>query len=254
MLSEFSQHEFLNVNNYFEKGGEGVESEIDGSLIKIGSAKFVESSNSNELNYETTVYVSINNEVFGYFSLTNKYREGFEKVFNDLKSKGYELHLISGDNIKEKNKLEPFFKENLHFNQSPIDKLNYISNLRKANKNILMVGDGLNDAGALKTANVGITIADDIYHFSPACDGILEATNFKYLTRFIVNNKTTVGIVKISFVLSFFYNLIGLYFAVQGLLSPIIAAILMPASSISVVAFVTFCTSMVVGKNFRKSL
>ena len=105
-----------------------------------------------------------------------------------------------------------------------------------------MIGDGLNDAGALNASDVGISIADDIYQFSPACDAILESGRFADLVRFIRFSAISLNIVKTSYLISIFYNIVGLSFAVQGLLSPVIAAILMPLSSVTVVAFVTFTT------------
>jgi Cu+-exporting ATPase len=116
----------------------------------------------------------------------------------------------------------------------------FVKKLKKEGKKVLMVGDGLNDAGALMQSDVGLTIADDIYSFSPACDGIIESSKFSMIDRFINYTQTSLNIVKISFVISFLYNVVGIYFAVQGTLSPLIAAILMPLSSISVVAFATF--------------
>ena len=106
-----------------------------------------------------------------------------------------------------------------------------------------MIGDGLNDAGALMESNVGLTVADDIFSFSPACEGIIESTKFNKLFKFIDFTRISMIIVRISFVISFLYNLLGLFFAVQGVLSPIIAAILMPISSVSVVAFASFSIS-----------
>jgi Cu+-exporting ATPase len=132
--------------------------------------------------------------------------------------------------------------KHLHFNQSPNDKLEYIRKLKNESRHVLMIGDGLNDAGALNESQVGISIADDIYQFSPACDAILEAGRFADLVKFIRFSKTSMIIVKISYLISIIYNIVGLSFAVEGLLSPIIAAILMPLSSVTVVAFVTFST------------
>jgi Cu+-exporting ATPase len=149
------------------------------------------------------------------------------------------MHLISGDNDSEKDRLRNIFPEgtSLRFNLSPQDKLAYIKDQNEKGKKVLMVGDGLNDAGALTESHAGITIADDIYHFSPACDAILDSSKFRMLHKFIRFTGTSMVVVRISFAISFLYNLIGLYFAVQGWLTPIFAAILMPVSSISVVAF-----------------
>ena len=107
-----------------------------------------------------------------------------------------------------------------------------------------MTGDGLNDAGALMQADVALTVADKVYHFSPASDAVLEAVQFHRLAHYIRFTKTSLNIVKLSFTISFFYNVIGISIALSGKLSPVIAAILMPISSVSVVAFATFATRL----------
>jgi Cu+-exporting ATPase len=105
-----------------------------------------------------------------------------------------------------------------------------------------MTGDGLNDAGAFMQSDVALSIADDIYHFSPAGDAIVEAGQFHRLPDFIRFASNSINIVKMSFAISFFYNIIGFVIALTGHLSPVVAAVLMPISSITVVAFATFAT------------
>ena len=112
----------------------------------------------------------------------------------------------------------------------------------------MMLGDGLNDAGALSQSNVGVAISENINVFSPACDAILDAKFFNRLPIFITLSHKTMTIIKISFIISFLYNIIGLLFAVTGNLSPITAAVLMPISSISVVLFVTLSTNLIAKK------
>ena len=117
-----------------------------------------------------------------------------------------------------------------------------IQKLKNSGRTILMVGDGLNDAGALKESHVGITIADNVYHFSPACDGILDSDRFQQLPDFIHFSHTAIKVVRAGFIISFIYNIIGISFAASGLLTPLISAILMPLSSVTAVAFATFAT------------
>ena len=232
------------VDDFKETVSLGLTGQVDGRDIKIGSASFVLDVKVENLSGSTEVYVSIDGKVKGRFVMSNQYRTGLNELINSLSST-YELHVLSGDNDAEKKNLAEIFPKNsnLLFNQSPKDKLEYIQGLKGNGKKILMIGDGLNDAGALKVSDVGISIADDIYHFSPACDAILKASKFQDLKRFLSVSKKGMWVVKLSFLLSFVYNLFGLYFAVQGILSPIVAALLMPISSISVVAFASFTTS-----------
>jgi Cu+-exporting ATPase len=156
-------------------------------------------------------------------------------------SSKFGLSLISGDNDGQKTKLISLFPigSDLQFKQSPKDKMYYIEELQSKNRNVMMVGDGLNDAGALKKSNVGVALAEDVNAFSPACDMILSADAFNQLDQILEFGKAAKRIVIVSFVISFLYNIVGLSFAVQGLLSPVTAAILMPISSISVVGFST---------------
>ena len=139
-------------------------------------------------------------------------------------------------------------KTKLFFNQKPEDKLEYIKHHQNSGAKVLMIGDGLNDAGALAQSNVGIVIAENVNVFSPACDAILDAVKFNQLYGFIKASKSAMKIIKWSFALSLIYNVIGLYFAVTGQLAPVIAAILMPLSSISIVVFTTICTN-ILGRN-----
>jgi len=160
--------------------------------------------------------------------------------------KRFKIFMVTGDLPGEKKKLREFFDDErqLYFEQSPYDKLEMVKKLQREGETVLMIGDGLNDAGALKQSDVGISIAEDVNTFTPASDAILEAERFPQLSGFMQFARYSLRIILISFVLSFLYNFIGLSFAVQGKLSPLIAAVLMPISSISVVLFTTGSTTI----------
>lgn len=241
------------VSDFNEVPSGGVEGKIGDHILKLGSEAFVCGNKRSQDFLQSQVFVSIDGACRGFFRLENKYRQGLTDLIDELGQR-YELHLLSGDNEGEKERLLPLFKEEnrLHFNQKPEDKLAYIQQLREDNKTVLMIGDGLNDAGALNTAQVGITIADDIYNFSPACDGILEAKRFKHLGSYLKMSRGSINTVKASFAISILYNTLGLGFAVQGLLTPIVAAILMPISSVTVVLFVSGLTALLSLKYFSK--
>jgi len=208
----------------------------------MGSEEFVCGQTENSENKSSVVFISVDNMAKGHFTISNQYREGFEKVLQTLKGK-FKLYLISGDNDAEAENLARYFEpSNMLFNQKPGDKAEFIQQLQQKGETILMTGDGLNDAGALMQSDVALTVADKVYHFSPASDAVLEAGQFQKLAKFIGFTKTSLNIVKLSFAISFFYNFIGVTIALTGSLSPVIAAILMPISSVSVVAFATFAT------------
>lgn len=232
------------VNKYKEILGKGIQGIVDGQEIQLGSASFVGATPENILN--TYIYVKINNKVKGKFIFNNEYREGLKSSLKSF-SKKYKMAILSGDNEGEKENLKQLLPVNsqLLFNQKPEDKLEYIKSLQDNKHKVMMLGDGLNDAGALAQSNVGIAISENINVFSPACDGILDAEEFKNLPHFIKLSKKALQVIKISFGLSFLYNIVGMYFAISGLLSPIVAAILMPLSSISVVIFVTLSTNFI---------
>jgi len=234
----------LDTQGFIEMSGKGIFAMVAGIPVKLGSKPFVCGATDEMKVKDSGIYISINQNIRGHYKISNQYRPGFDKVIQQL-GKQFDLYLLSGDNDAEKGHLQPYFGEGkIYFNQQPQDKMEFIAQLRKKGKNVMMTGDGLNDAGAFMQSDVALSIADDIYHFSPAGDAIIEAAQFYRLTAFISFARKSLRIVKMSFGISFLYNLIGLSIALTGNLSPVVAAILMPISSITVVAFATFTTKL----------
>jgi len=214
--------------------------------IKIGSYVFV-TGQAQEENKEFTssdVHVSVNGQYKGRFRIENVYREGIKELAARLK-KRYKIHILSGDHDGERNNLQSLFGSDtpLNFRQTPEMKLQYIQQLQKEGHHVMMLGDGLNDAGALKQSNVGFAVTGKNGTFFPACDGMLRSDSLSKLDALMHQAVKSMDTVRYSFIISFTYNVIGLSFAVRSVLQPVIAAVLMPVSSVSVIAFTVLLTS-----------
>lgn len=244
----------LPVMDFKETAGKGIEGLVSNRKVKMGSKQFIDDDKSRvEPSITGEVHVSIDGVIKGFFKISNQYREGITEMIRSLSAKQYKLHVLSGDNAAERKNLNSIFNDRaaILFHQSPHEKLKFIKELRNKDQEsngpktkVLMLGDGLNDAGALKESDVGVAVSENTSQFSPACDAIMDSNEVHKLHRFIQYAKSGKTIIMWSFILSILYNIVGVGFAVQGLLSPLIAAILMPVSSISIVTFVTLATSI----------
>lgn len=223
-----------------EVAGKGIIAVFNNLSIKIGSAYWVGAKDDAHIN-ETKVFISINDEVKGFYVFENEYRPGIENLFETLKQKKYNLYVLSGDNDGEQHMLQRLLPTTtqLVFNQKPDDKLEFIKQLQTQGANVLMIGDGLNDAGALAQSNVGISISENVNVFTPASDAILDASVFTKLPYFLKFAKNAMKTIKMSYCLAISYNIIGLSFALTNNLSPLVAAIIMPVSTATIITFVS---------------
>ncbi|MBK8956753.1 MAG: heavy metal translocating P-type ATPase metal-binding domain-containing protein [Saprospiraceae bacterium] len=243
----------IEVHHFKQWEGKGIEAWIDEHHLKLGSAEFT-GFGQVLTGQGSSIHVYEDGKHLGYFLVRQVYRTQLDKLFNKLQGV-YELSVISGDQNHDQNYLSGIVRkeEQVKFNCMPEDKLHYIQQLQNTGQKTLMIGDGLNDAGALKQSNVGIAVTENKNNFSPACDAILDGTSFgklPNLLKFVHDGRRVVFMV---FIYSFLYNIIGSYFALQGILSPVIAAILMPASSISIVLLTSAMTyGYAVKRNLEK--
>jgi Cu+-exporting ATPase len=226
--------------------GKGTRAMIANNEYLIGSIGFLEMQGvkiTSEIK-GSAVAVSINGLFKGVFKINHLYRDGLCDLFKKLSTNQFEMYLLSGDRATEKIYLQSILGESIpmYFEQQPEDKLAFIQKLQEKGKRVMMVGDGLNDAGALKKANVGIAVTDQSHFFTPASDVIIEGDKVTQLADLIQYAKKGKLVIILIFMLSIIYNLIGMYFATRAVLSPMIAAILMPISSISIVSLSAFLT------------
>jgi Cu+-exporting ATPase len=228
----------LELLHFEESQGKGISGSINHRTVKIGNAAFT-GQKEVEKN-ETSTYISIDGAIYGRFIFTSQLRNGVASLLKSLPH--YRLHLLSGDTEKDKQLFTELFPKNstLLFEQTPQDKLNFIQQLKAKGNRVLMIGDGLNDAGALGIADVGIAVSEDVFRFTPSSDAIIEASKLGELNRLISISKFAKTILTTCLIFSLAYNVVGLSIAISGNLTPLVAAILMPISSITIVFITTF--------------
>ncbi len=236
-----------NMSSFKEIPGKGIEGVVDGNSFRIGSSSYAGMGQTVDAD-TTKVFVSIGDEVRGYFSIQVAVRKNIRGMLDRLGKRS--VAMLSGDNDADRLKMASLFNPGtqLLFSQSPHEKLAFIRDLQQRSRRVMMVGDGLNDSGALKQSDVGIAVTDNTGVFTPACDGILEGSKIDLLDKFIELARASTTILKTAFVISFLYNAVALGFAVTGNLTPLVAAVLMPLSSVSVVGFATLAVNYVAHK------
>ena len=219
-----------------EISGRGVRGIVTGREVKVGSAEFTGAADPQQ----GGVFVAVDGEVPGHFEIKSRYRDGLKEVIDHFRASAPGgVWLLSGDRDREAAKLAPFFPESgaMHFNSTPQDKLDFVRKLQRGGRHVMMLGDGLNDAGALRQSDVGIVVAENTNNFTPACDAIVHADEFSNLPKYMQLARGGVQIVNRAFYIAVLYNIAGLSYAVTGGLSPLIAAVLMPLSSVTIVLF-----------------
>lgn len=222
----------FDLQQFSEHSGQGIEAVIGDTNIKIGTAGYT--GNTLVDPNETSSYFCIGNKT-GRFIFHSELRMGIANLMDRLN--GYKIHVLSGDKDKDKELMESILplESILKFSQSPEDKHRYITQLSEEGRKVMMVGDGLNDAGALGAAHVGIAVSEDIFRFTPSSDAIIEAGRLNLLDQLLKTAAYAKTVLRTCLIFSLSYNVIGLSFAISGNLTPLVAAILMPVSSVTIV-------------------
>lgn len=245
LYQELDRQEITTLDTFNEQLGKGITASKDHLNLKLGAINFVANTanTSKAQTTATSIHISSNSRYKGHYVFKNQYREGILEMCNKL-GRDKSIMVLSGDNNGEATLLTELLPKGtpLFFNQKPQEKLNHVKRLQEQGRCVMMIGDGLNDAGAMAQSDIGVAVAEDINVFTPACDAILDAKALPGLDVFFNLAKRGRQIIISCFIISLVYNIVGLSFAVTGHLSPIVAAILMPLSSISIVTFTWLAT------------
>ncbi len=235
-----------------ELPGKGIEGWLRGRHVRLGSAEWMREAGltlpeSKDADYVQS-WLAVDKEVRGGFAFEDAPREGMTASMPSL-SRRYDVSVLTGDRAEGLAHLREWFPgcRDARSDLSPSDKLEAIDILRRDGRGVMMLGDGLNDAGALRHSDVGIAVTENIHSFSPACDAILEAHRLPHLPSFLRFSRFTTYVVMVCFGVSLLYNVIGISVAASGHLSPLFAAVLMPLSSVSVLLISVIGTRIAAG-------
>ncbi|MBL7956490.1 MAG: heavy metal translocating P-type ATPase [Flavobacteriales bacterium] len=243
VLAERLREETKEASAVQEVAGQGIAGSVDRHAVRLGSAAFCGAYEAARAHGDSHVHVTIDGLHRGHFIIRKRTRDGVADAVRRLRD-SMRTSLLTGDAQVDPELAGAFAGSEVRVNCSPADKAEAVRMQQAHSRRVLMVGDGLNDAGALAQSDVGITVTETSAALTPASDAIMDANSVAQLPHFLSMARRARRIVIGSLAISLCYNVVGVSFAVSGHLTPLIAAILMPLSSVSVVGFVTLATAL----------
>lgn len=229
-----------NVKNVEAKGMSAIYKNQEGKLFELlgGNIELLKQNNINyEFDSDKTVYLfTVNKEVIATFELEDEIKDNAKELIDFLQKKNIEVVMLTGDNEKVASKIAKQLNINKYFStQTPISKANYIKELKKQNKVVVMVGDGVNDSVALGNADVAVAMGNSADVSLAISDVVLLNSTLNSLQdAFLISNKTY-KFIKQNLALSIVYNMVTIPLAMFGYVIPLVAALSMSLSSLMVV-------------------
>lgn len=238
-LSRFYAHyPSVSMEDVQELKGKGLMGRALNKEFKLGSAIFTGAPEVQQVQ-SSQVHVQISGVYKGFFSVGHKLKPGIDQMLEALR-KNYSLELLSGDRYTDVQGMTEYFEEGkISFGRTPEEKLDHIKALKAQGKKVMMVGDGLNDAGALRESAIGVAVVHHFHSFSPACDIIMPSQQLKKLPSHLRAARLAFKIVWNTIFISALYNVLVITMAMLGKFNPLAAAIIMPVSSIGVILYAT---------------
>ena len=248
-ICEFSNFNKIEVTNFREIEGYGLQADIGNTTYYVGSSKFVKEQCINNI-YEndeerflskgyTIVYLFNNDGVLGIVGLADTVKDGVKDLIQELKNMNKNIYMLTGDNeASAKIIANEIGIDNVESNLTPKQKLVYVSNMNDDTNSVMMVGDGINDSPSLKSAAIGVSVEGGSDISADSSDIILMNSNIGIISLLLKVGKKTNRIIKQNLFWAVFYNCLMIVIA-TGLLpihiNPMIASMAMMMSSLMVV-------------------
>ena len=214
-----------------ELPGKGVLAQFQGQVVKLGAAKFVETHGEGGHG----AWLKIGETAPVFLPLRATLRNGAEQMVADLRDRGTEMHLISGDTAAATQAVaQALGITHVHAGQSPTDKIAYLNGLAETGSKVLMVGDGLNDTGALAAAYASVAPAAAADAARAASDVVMLGDSLAALPELMITSRSAKRRILENFGIAAGYNALVIPFAMAGYVTPLLAAIAMSSSSIVV--------------------
>lgn len=242
-----SESDLLQAEQFTMIPSEGVTGVVNGKTVKAGNLKLLkEIPVSSDLTLAaekylmdgcTVIYVAVDNTLAGYIVLADTVRQESAKMIRDIHTLGVQPVLLTGDNQNAANVIgRQLGIEEIHANCLPEDKLKQIGAYQQQGQEVCMIGDGINDAPALKKANVGIAmggVGSDIA--VDAADIALVDDEIKKLPHLLALSKKMMRTIKLNLTFSMGLNFLAISLAVTGILGPVVGALVHNAGSVVVI-------------------
>lgn len=244
-----NNEELLDIQNFTVNPGKGITANLGEKSILVGNLKLIKDVDIN-LNKDiiniseeftkkgcTVIYLSIDNKLIGYVALSDILREEAKEVISYIKSQKINPIMLTGDNKNSAQNIASIVGiDDIHPSLLPEDKMNIIKNLEDSKSPTCMIGDGVNDALALKYSSVGISmgaIGSDIA--IEASDIALASDDIKNIPYLLYLSKKTMKTIKLNVTFSLALNFLAIILAMTGILNPVVGALVHNLGSVFVI-------------------